>query len=134
MTVQEFYLQVGGDYDTALENMITEEDICRFMGMFLKDTNYKRLTEALEQKDAPRAFSYAHTLKGVSANLSYGRLYEAAADMTEALRGIMDKTVKRHEMEVDLQAAVSLLPRLDHEYQAVIAAIRRLLDTAPSDR
>jgi HPt (histidine-containing phosphotransfer) domain-containing protein len=117
MTIQEFYQRVDGDYEAVLENMLSDDNILQFMEMFLHDPNYGRLTEALEQGENQQAFKAAHTLKGVSANLSYGRLYEAAAALTEDLRdGKTPDGVKEH------------FPRLQQEYEQVITAIHELLE------
>ncbi len=117
MTIEEFYQSVDGDYETVLENMITEEYVLKFMEMFLDDPNYARLTDALARGDDEDAFKAVHTLKGVAANLSYGRLYEAAVAVTEELRGGRDP-----------QKAREYMPQLTKEYEFVIGQIRRLIE------
>jgi HPt (histidine-containing phosphotransfer) domain-containing protein len=41
----------------------------------------------LEKKEVEEAFRAAHTLKGVSQNLSLTRLYHSAAELCDAMRG-----------------------------------------------
>lgn len=108
---------MDGDYEAVLENMITEEYVIKFATMFLDDPNYERLTDALERGDDEEAFKAVHTLKGVAANLSYGRLYEAAVAVTEELRGGKNPDKAREYM-----------PKLTKEYEFVIDRIRQLTD------
>ena len=87
MTVQEFYEYIGADYSDVSHRFKNDSSIARFVKMFPVDPSYDRLCSALESEDADTAFRAAHTLKGVSLNLGFSALYEAAFDMAEALRG-----------------------------------------------
>lgn len=66
MNTKECYEKIGSNYESVLS---------RFGN------------EALEARDAERAFRAAHTLKGVCLNLGFDRLYEISAALTEDLRG-----------------------------------------------
>ena len=87
MTLQECYEKMGGDYAEVLARLISEERIARYMIKFLDDPTYRALCEVKEAKDAQAVFLQIHTLKGVSQNLGFGKLYEASYEMTEAVRG-----------------------------------------------
>ena len=80
----------------------------------LKDPSYADLKEALEVRDAERAFRAAHTLKGVCLNLGFDRLYETSAALTEDLRGR------------DINAGDRLFPELTERYEQLTEAIREL--------
>lgn len=84
MTTKECYEKIGSNYESILGS---EALVKRFALKFLKDPSYAELSEALEARDAERAFRAAHTLKGVCLNLGFDRLYEISAAMTEDLRG-----------------------------------------------
>lgn len=86
MTVTEFYSKIGGDYENAVNRFKSEALIKRFLPMFLNDPSFNELTSALENDDIQTAFRAAHTLKGVSANLSLSRLNTVSAEITEILR------------------------------------------------
>ena len=87
MTTKECYEKIGSNYDSVLSRFGNEALVKRFALKFLKDPSYADLKEALEARDAERAFRAAHTLKGVCLNLGFDRLYETSAALTEDLRG-----------------------------------------------
>ena len=65
-------LGAGVDPDSALERFMGNEGLyLRFAGRFLEDRNYEELLKAMEKGDTKAAFAAAHTLKGVSGNLSF---------------------------------------------------------------
>lgn len=115
MELREFYGIVGGDYETVLENMISEQMAFKFIDMFLEDPSYQRLLTALECGEDEEAFKAVHTLKGVSANLGLMNLYQKAVLVTEELRN------GRNPMQ-----ARAYMPQLTKEYEETIQAILKL--------
>lgn len=87
MTLQECYEKMGGDYADVLARLSKEERIAKYVVKFLEDPTYQMLCEAREAEDHKAVFLTIHTLKGVSQNLGFSRLYEASHVMTEAVRG-----------------------------------------------
>lgn len=87
MTLQECYEKMGGDYAEVLARLTSEERIAKYVVKFLEDPTYQMLCEARETGDHEAVFRIIHTLKGVSQNLGFGKLYEASYEMTEAVRG-----------------------------------------------
>ena len=57
-----------------------------FRHAFTEDKSFGNLEKALNEKDYKQAFEEAHTLKGVSANLSLTPLCEAICKVVEDLR------------------------------------------------
>ena len=86
MTVKEFYDSLGGDYEDALGRLMNDNMIRRFIRKFPNDKSYGELKAAFENNDVEAAFSAAHTLKGVTANLGFVKLHKAACELTELLR------------------------------------------------
>ena len=84
------------------------------MAILCLATSYADLKEALEARDAERAFRAAHTLKGVCLNLGFDRLYETSAALTEDLRGR------------DINGGDRLFPELTERYEQLTEAIREL--------
>lgn len=87
MTLQECYEKMGGDYAEVLARLTSEERIAKYVVKFLEDPTYQMLCEARETGDHEAVFRIIHTLKGVSQNLGFGKLYEASCEMTEVVRG-----------------------------------------------
>lgn len=86
MTLQAYYEQLGGDLTQAEKRLSSERLIRRFIARFLDDSSFSELCAAMEEGDRGKAFRAAHTLKGVSGNLSLDRLYASASQLAELLR------------------------------------------------
>lgn len=86
MTLEQFYAQVGGDYADTRARLQSDALIKRFLLKYPQDKSAAQLAGAAAAADWPTAFRAAHTLKGVAQNLGLGRLYSAAAPLTELLR------------------------------------------------
>lgn len=54
------------------------------------------MIKAIREKDTEQAFHYAHTLKGVCANLSLWRMQDAVSGVVEGLR--MGKLPREEEI------------------------------------
>lgn len=86
VTVRECYQYMGADYKDVLRRLKTDERICKFLAMLLRDPSYSALEQALDSRDYETAFRAAHTIKGIAMNLSLTRLTEVSSQLTEALR------------------------------------------------
>lgn len=117
MTVKECYEKIGGDYSEVVNRLMTDERITRFAGMFLDDDSYRKLVDAMGEGDYDLAFRMAHTMKGVTQNLSFEALYQPVNEITEALR----------DTHRDVELAESLLPTVTKQYEITVAGIRELI-------
>lgn len=86
MTIQECYAALGGDYEEVLGRLYSEALVKKFVGKFLADQSFSSLESTLKAENYEEAFRAAHTLKGVSQNLSFTKLYQSSHEITEALR------------------------------------------------
>jgi HPt (histidine-containing phosphotransfer) domain-containing protein len=86
LTIQECYAALGGDYEEVLGRLYSEALVKKFVGKFLADQSFSSLESTLKAKNYEEAFRAAHTLKGVSQNLSFTKLYQSSHEITEALR------------------------------------------------
>jgi HPt (histidine-containing phosphotransfer) domain-containing protein len=86
MTIQECYQAMGADYEDVINRLRSTERVERFARKVLTDPSYGQLCAALEQGNAAEAFRAAHTMKGISQNLSLTKLAISAEALTEALR------------------------------------------------
>lgn len=87
MTLKECYDALEGDFEGILSRLPSEKLVEKFALKFLADESFSALEKALGERDYEEAFRAAHTLKGVSANLSFTRLCDAVSGLTEQLRG-----------------------------------------------
>ena len=112
MTPEEFYKEIGADYQTALSRMMGNQGLlARMLKKFENDRNYEALEKAVENEDYGGVFAAAHTLKGVTGNLSFNRLYEKVSEVVEPLR------------REDLEEAGKKLPALTDAYEELIRVL-----------
>lgn len=112
MTIQECYAALEGDYQEVLGRLYSEALVRKFVGKFLSDKSFSMLADAVREKNYEEAFRAAHTLKGVTQNLSFTRLYQSSHEITEALR------MKEYDR------AAELLPKVEADYMRTAAAIQ----------
>ncbi len=106
MTIKECYEIMNANYEEALNRLMTDALIERFVGKFLNDPSFNKLTAALEEENYEEAFNAAHTLKGVSQNMAFDALSAPVSALTEDLRSrqcspntasLYDETKKAYE-------------------------------------
>ena len=114
MTVRECYKAMGNDYDGVLSRFRNESLIEKFTIKFLSDPSYENLRRSLEKGNASDAFLAVHTLKGISQNLGFQKLYETSCLLTEALRG--GRLHKDNRLMQQVQKA----------YEETVSVIRKL--------
>lgn len=86
LTTQEFYAVIGSEYSAMLSRMRTEERVHKFLKLFEKDDSFSNLCQALGEQNYESAFRAAHTLKGLSLNLSFDALAVSSSALAECLR------------------------------------------------
>lgn len=86
MQLMECYEIMGGNFQDVMGRLQSEALVKRFAIKFLSDPSFGRLKEAVAEKNYSEAFRASHSLKGVSQNLSFDKLGESSAKLTELLR------------------------------------------------
>lgn len=119
MSLEVFYQEIKGDYQTVYSRLHSEALIWRLVIKFLDDPSYERLCNAIREEDYEAAFMAVHTLKGVCQNLNFQVLTESAGQLTELLRNWADK-------QVDKESCNILLKQVENDYKMVVDAVRRL--------
>ncbi len=80
-------VQAGVDLEGGLERFMGNEALfLKCLRRFPTDTSFQQLEDALSAGDLDGAFMAAHTLKGVSGNLSLDAVFHACLPVVEALR------------------------------------------------
>ncbi len=119
MTVKDFYAEIGGNYNDALQRLMNDSLVYRFIMKFPADKSFDTLKTALRNKDFEAAFSAVHTLKGVSLNLAFDRLSEAALILTDALR-------PQNRENYSFDDLSRMFVSLEKEYTAVCVALEKI--------
>ena len=84
---REVFEEYGADYERTMARFMGKEDMyIKFLNMFEKDDNIRKLENSIGSGDLTAAFEAAHTLKGVTANLGLTPLYNAVCNIVEPLR------------------------------------------------
>ena len=105
-------VDAGIDIADALDRFMGNENMLeRFLGKFVADQNYQKLLTALEANDAEGALAAAHTLKGVSGNLSMKRLFELLSEQVKAFR------------DGDFEGAKAMMGSITDVYNMITVAI-----------
>lgn len=108
--------EAGIDVDNALERFMGNENLFeRFLKKFLEDSNHAALNAAVSAGDPEAALTAAHTLKGVSGNLSILPLHELLTRQVELFR------------DDNWEGAVAVMPRITEVYETVEKTIQKEL-------
>lgn len=87
MTI-EMLKRYGANTQEGLSRCMNNEAFyLRLVRMGLRDEHFDMLKDAMASGDVKKAFDAAHTLKGVTGNLSLTPLYTPMCELTELLRG-----------------------------------------------
>lgn len=106
--------QAGVDVVSGLERFMGNEALFeRFFRRFMDDKSYAELVDAISCKDTERAFTAAHTLKGVCGNLSMVRMEKLVGSQVEALRA--GDFISASNLMPDISAAYESIALLIHE-------------------
>ena len=119
MTIEECYEKMDGNYAEVSKRLPGLKMIERFIGIFLDDRSFETLRMQIECGNREEAFSAAHTLKGICANLSFTRLLYSVTLLTEELRSGTSSVS---------DTAIELFKDVERDYEVTADAIRRYLD------
>lgn len=105
----------GMDVDAALKRFMNNARLLlKHATRFPDEGTWEQLLAAVESGDAQAGFAAAHTLKGITANLSFVALHDVIAAMTEDLRN------------GDLEATRRRLPEAATAHASLCSALRRI--------
>lgn len=114
MYLNEFYVEIDGDFEAACRRFYSEDMLQKFLIRFLEEPACAELNEALGQHDRDAAIKAAHTLAGQARSFGFTRLAKNGAALVQALRENRDDEV------ADLRYEVTT------EYIRITQAIRSL--------
>lgn len=119
MTIEQCYQVLGGSYEEVNLRLPSLRLVEKFIAKFLTDTSFDTLCAQMDSGNREEAFRAAHTLKGVCANLGFGRLQDTSSRLTEVLRSQSDTIPPE---------AAPLLAQLREDYRVTVDAIRGYLE------
>ena len=120
--------RLGVDTESALARFMNNGALYeKFLRRFVQDQNYAALTEAVREGRVQDAFAAAHTLKGVSANLSLTRLMESVSEVVEALRSYGLDTGLAFQIQDDLLNLVGTDEAKKKDFRSDITEGKRTL-------
>lgn len=112
MELKQKAQNAGIDVNAGVERFMGNEELYeKFLRRFAEDASYQELVAAIASGDCQAAFTAAHTLKGVSGNLSLKKLEAVVAVQVEHLRA------------GDLDSARPLMEEITAAYEKVRAVI-----------
>ena len=106
----------GVDIKVTMERFMGKEELLfKFLKKFTSDESYNSLISAMEGEKYEEAFTHAHTLKGVSANLGLGNLTNSSSELTEKLRSgeYYGNEALVERIKNDYKEAMEMISRLD---------------------
>ncbi len=82
----------GCDIDGAMARFLNDEELyVECLHTVVDDEAFGKLEEALKNKEIDQAFHWAHTLKGVLANMGLTPIYDIVTQIVEILRAGSDE-------------------------------------------
>lgn len=87
MNFRAFYENRGVDYDAFLQRMMGKEALVeKYIRIFIADSTYSELAQAMAVQDIEAAEFKAHALKGIALNLNFEKLGILCMDMVNSVR------------------------------------------------
>ena len=137
MELEEFYKQVGGNFEDVKRRLFNEEFIRKFVLKFKDDETFDNLIDAFNKVDYKEAFRFIHTLKGISVTLGLscfnklvlayspeeGKKIEA---FIEKNNDLITSEEKENLNDEELEEAGKLLQIVKDNYQKIIELIVQL--------
>lgn len=74
------------DFDQGIRSLGSRDTHIRYLLRFTDDDTYVKLRTCVAIHDWRQAFHYAHTLKGLSAQLCLAKVFESCSSLCELLR------------------------------------------------
>lgn len=86
MTVEQFYVEIGGNFEEVLSRLGKKERIVKYLYKFGSEDESVNLEKLLKEKSYEEAFRCVHSIKGMCLNLGLAGLGKVASDLCEELR------------------------------------------------
>ena len=91
MELEEFYKQVGGNFEDVKRRLLNEEFIRKFVLKFKDDETFDNLIDAFNKADYKEAFRFIHTLKGTSSSSSTEDIKTQIMNVNQEIKALNDQ-------------------------------------------
>ncbi len=116
MDLKTFYGVVGGNYGLALERMMTEDRVKKYLRRYGGYVDLEGLEKAVAESDGRKIFEISHNVKGMCLNLELCSVGGSASALCENVRNTPpdENTPKLFEkFKEDHEHAIALIGQLD---------------------
>ncbi len=80
-------IEAGVNYNEGLKRFSGNKELYeKYLVKFFEDSSISGLKECIQKGRYDEAFKYAHTMKGISGNLSLTNIYFCCCELVKALR------------------------------------------------
>lgn len=115
MKLREFYENNGVDYDAFLQRLMGRESLAvKYIKVFLNDTTFGELANAVVQQDFDQIGKKSHSLKGIALNLDLKKLSTFCVEVTNSA------------YSADMQEVEAQFNLLEKEYKHIVSELRCL--------
>lgn len=118
MTLQQCYLEFGGNYEETLRRIRKEEIMEQLLDVFRKQNYIVNIRESLLNDDRKRALKYLQILRGESQNLGLQLQQKPMDELGELLKG------KASQEQIHIH-----LINIQKEYDKVVECLNRYFDS-----
>lgn len=85
---REILIEAGIDVDGGIERCMGNEALYKsLMKRIWQDANYHNVLAGVKEQDEEKTLQAAHTLKGISGNLGFTRLFRVTEEIVNLIRG-----------------------------------------------
>ena len=121
MTIQELYLEIGGDYDQAIRVLRMDKLVDKHIRKLTGNGVVTELIDEGNRMDAAELFEKAHAAKGVCANLGLMTLSGMASDIAEEFRPGNARTM------TDAQVRAKII-EIEAQYKKTVDGIKKYVE------
>lgn len=115
MKLRRFYENHGADYDAFIRRLMGKESLAvKYIKVFLADSTFGELENAVMQKDFEQAGKKAHALKGIALNLDFKKLSSLCIEVTNSAHSANIR-------EVEAQFVL-----LKNEYEHIVSELQSI--------
>lgn len=109
MDFNDFYAEVGGDYNEVISRLGKDDRIIKYLMRFSESDSLSEFDSAFTDRNCEECFRALHSIKGMCLNLGLGNLGNSSSELCEKFRnGLPDEDVSEMILKVKSDFAKTL--------------------------